>query len=363
MNIQKIEDWGLGLSKPLWIAGPCSAESPEQIENICEGLKGSAVQVFRAGIWKPRTRPNSFEGVGAEGLKWMEIPKSMLSIPVTVEVANAKHAEEALNAGIDILWVGARTTVNPFSVQEICEVLKGVDIPVMVKNPLNPDLQLWRGAIERLSNVGLTKIAAIHRGCSSNTPSRFRNEPEWSMPIHLKRLFPNITVISDPSHICGNRDMIAEISQTALNFGLDGLMIETHHDPDNAWSDAKQQIVPEDLKKIIGNLIVRQSIKEIPEIQSDLDELRENVDVLDNQVIEIISQRFEIIKQVGAYKKEHNLSVFQRDRWDDVINSRIKLATDRGISQSFIKNLLMDIHKESIRLQESMMKHNKHQKV
>ncbi|MDH5474967.1 MAG: bifunctional 3-deoxy-7-phosphoheptulonate synthase/chorismate mutase type II [Cyclobacteriaceae bacterium] len=355
MDIKKIEDWGLGLTTPLWIAGPCSAESKEQIESISQGLVGSGVQMFRAGIWKPRTRPNAFEGVGEEGLKWLEIPKKTLNIPVCVEVANAKHTEAALKAGVDVLWLGARTTVNPFSVQEVCDAVKGTDIPVMVKNPINPDQQLWIGAIERLLKVGITKIAGIHRGCSDNVPSRFRNNPEWSMPILLKKEFPTLSVVSDPSHICGNREMIEEIGQTALNFGLDGLMVETHHDPDNAWSDAKQQITPERLKEIINNFQIRHSIDESPELKTEMDQHRQIIDVLDKQLIEILSQRFKAIREVGQYKKEHNLSVFQRDRWDEVINTRIAMAIERGVSEDFMRKLLMDIHDESIKLQEASM--------
>lgn len=355
MDIKKIEDWGLGLTTPLWIAGPCSAESKDQIENISRGLVGSGVQMFRAGIWKPRTRPNAFEGVGEEGLKWLEIPKKILKVPVCIEVANAKHTEAALKAGVDVLWLGARTTVNPFSVQEVCDAVKGTDIPVMVKNPINPDQQLWIGAIERLLKVGITKIAGIHRGCSDNVQSRFRNNPEWSMPILLKREFPTLSVISDPSHICGNREMIEEIGQTALNFGLDGLMIETHNDPDNAWSDAKQQITPERLKSIIDNFQIRHSIDETPELKTEMDQHRQIIDVLDKQLIEILSQRFEAIREVGEYKKEHNLSVFQRDRWDEVINTRITMAKERGVSEEFMRKLLMDIHDESIKLQEESM--------
>ena len=355
MEIEKLENWGLGLKKPLWVAGPCSAESEEQITAISNGLVGSDVQMFRAGIWKPRTRPNAFEGVGEEGLKWLEIPKQILNIPVSVEVANAKHTEAALKAGVDVLWLGARTTVNPFSVQEVCDVLQGVDIPVMVKNPINPDQQLWIGAIERLMKVGITKIAGIHRGCSDNVPSRFRNNPEWSMPILLKREFPALSVISDPSHICGNREMIAEIGQTALNFGLDGLMIETHNDPDNAWSDAKQQITPSRLKEILDDVIIRHAIEETPELISEMEQHRQIIDVLDRQMIDILSQRFKAISQVGVYKKAHNLSVFQRERWDEVINTRISMAVELGVGEEFMRKLLMDIHDESIKLQEANM--------
>ncbi len=363
LDIKKIEDWGMNLQNPLWIAGPCSAETEEQVLGIATALKDSDISVFRAGIWKPRTRPGSFEGVGSEGLEWLMKAKKILNKPVSTEVANGKHVEEALKAGIDILWLGARTTVNPFSVQEVCDALKGTDIPVLVKNPINPDLQLWIGAIERLAQAGIDKIGAIHRGFSVNVPTRFRNKPEWSYPIHLKRLFPSLTVISDPSHICGNREMIEEISQRALNFGIDGLMIETHTNPDSAWSDAKQQVTPDVLNKILSNLELRQSIEDAPEFKSELDQLRENVDILDHQIIETLSERFKAIVKIGDYKSDHNLAVFQKDRWDEVIQSRINEATGKGLSEKFIKNILMDIHEESIRLQESRLSDLKNKKV
>ncbi|MDH5598496.1 MAG: bifunctional 3-deoxy-7-phosphoheptulonate synthase/chorismate mutase type II [Cyclobacteriaceae bacterium] len=355
IKITKIEDWGFGFKNPILVAGPCSAESAEQIDTISKQLKSSNIDMFRAGIWKPRTRPGSFEGVGEEGLEWMKIAKENLGKPVTTEVANAKHVEQALKAGIDILWIGARTTVNPFSVQEICDALEGVDIPVMVKNPINPDLQLWIGAIERLNNVGITKIAAIHRGFSNKYVTQFRNAPEWSMPLKLKELIPDISIISDPSHICGNREMLADISQKALNFGLDGIMVETHNDPDNAWSDAKQQITPETYNAMINNLVIRNSIDNAPELKTNLEELREKVDVMDRKLIDVLSERFEYIKSIGKYKRANNLAVFQKDRWKDVTESRVKMGTDRDLSEEFMRSLLSAIHEESIKQQEEML--------
>lgn len=356
MEIIDIQDWGLGLSEHVLIAGPCSAESPEQIEKIAKGLRGSNVEMFRAGVWKPRTRPGSFEGIGNDALGWLEIARETLNIPVTVEVANTSHVEAALKAGVDVLWIGARTTVNPFSVQEICDALRGTDIPVMVKNPINPDLQLWLGALERLNKVGINKLAGIHRGFSDPYEKRYRNKPEWSMPIHLKRLLPGISVICDPSHICGTREIIASVSQRAINFGLDGLMIETHHDPDNAWSDAKQQVTPEMLKIIYENLNFRETLDEHPEAISELDSFRQKVDLVDAQILELMADRFQIIKQIGEYKREQNLAVYQPNRWQDVMESRIRAGVKKGMTEKFMKSFLFAIHEESVKKQEAQLK-------
>ncbi len=356
MEIIDIQDWGLGLSEHVLIAGPCSAESPEQIEQIAKGLRGSNVEMFRAGVWKPRTRPGSFEGIGNDALGWLEIARETLNVPVTVEVANTAHVEAALKAGVDVLWIGARTTVNPFSVQEICEALRGTDIPVMVKNPINPDLQLWLGALERLHKVGINKLAGIHRGFSDPYEKRYRNKPEWSMPIHLKRLVPGLSVICDPSHICGTREIIASVSQRAINFGLDGLMIETHHDPDNAWSDAKQQVTPEMLKIIYENLNFRETLDQHPEAISELDSFRQKVDLVDVQILELMADRFQIIKQIGEYKREQNLAVYQPSRWQNVMESRIKTGVKKGMTEKFMKSLLFAIHEESVKKQEAQLK-------
>ncbi|MDH5381907.1 MAG: bifunctional 3-deoxy-7-phosphoheptulonate synthase/chorismate mutase type II [Cyclobacteriaceae bacterium] len=355
LQIEKIENWGFGFTRPLHIAGPCSAESEEQIIEVATGLKGSNVQLFRAGIWKPRTRPGSFEGIGKKGLLWLKNAKEILNVPTTVEVANAKHVEEALETGIDILWIGARTTVNPFSVQEICDALKGTDIPVMVKNPINPDLQLWLGAIERLNQVGINRIAAIHRGFSNRYITDYRNAPEWSLPLRLKEMIPEISIICDPSHICGVRKSIPDISQKALNFGLDGLMIETHHNPDEAWSDAKQQLTPENYKEMINNLVIRKSIDATPELKEDLAKLREKVDQMDRTLVDILAERFSYILSIGEYKRKNNLSVFQSDRWKEVTQSRINMGVEKGLSEEFMKEMMMAIHEESIKKQELML--------
>lgn len=357
MNHLPIEQWGLNLQTHLLIAGPCSVESAEQITTICQQMKQEKVpvQLFRGGIWKPRTRPGSFEGHGKEALSWLEIVRHELNIPVAVEVGSTSHVEEALKAGIDVLWIGARTTVNPFTVQEIAESLRGVDIPVMVKNPVNPDLALWIGALERLNAVGIKKLAVIHRGFTDEYDKRYRNKPNWSMPIHLKREIEGMQVINDPSHICGNRTGISEVAQRAINFGLDGLMIETHHDPDQAWSDAMQQITPADLKKLYNELSFK---KVVPAVEDDdtLIALRQKVDHMDDQLLDILSDRFRVIDAIGKHKREKGMAVFQPDRWKSVMDSRTRQGVQKSLSEHFMKNLLFAIHEESIKRQEKNLK-------
>ncbi|WP_439474372.1 chorismate mutase [Algoriphagus formosus] len=354
---KQIKDWGLGLTTPLIIAGPCSAESPEQIEKICLEMKAenAVPQLFRAGIWKPRTRPGSFEGIGEEGLKWMEIVRHHLNIPITVEVGNAAHAELALKHGVDVVWIGARTTVNPFAVQEIAEALRGSDVPVMVKNPMNPDLDLWIGALERMHAVGLDKLAAIHRGFSDAYDKRFRNKPNWSMPIHLKRVWTGMEVINDPSHIVGKRDGILDISQRAMNFGLDGLMIETHHDPDNAWSDAKQQVTPKALREILNSIDFKEPLENMKPDER-LEDLRRAVDHLDDQLLDVLQERFAVIDQIGEHKRQHHLTVFQSGRWKDVMESRTQKGVKKNLSEKFMKELLYSIHEESVKRQEKQLR-------
>ncbi|WP_143960048.1 chorismate mutase [Litoribacter populi] len=350
-------EWGLNLTNQLIIAGPCSAESPGQIEKVCLAMKEENVlpSLFRAGIWKPRTRPGSFEGIGEEGLKWMEIARHHLNVPITTEVGNAAHVEMALKHKVDVLWIGARTTVNPFAVQEIAEALRGTDIPVMVKNPMNPDLQLWIGALERLHAVGINKLAAIHRGFSDAYDKRFRNKPNWSMPIHLKREWKGMQVINDPSHIVGKRDGILETSQRALNFGLDGLMIETHHDPDKAWSDAKQQVTPAQLKQILQQLDFKTPLEEVQPSEK-LHDLRAAVDHLDDQLLDILAERFAVIEQIGAHKRENHLSVFQSERWKQVMDSRTQKGVSKNLGEKFMKELLFTIHEESVKRQEKQLR-------
>lgn len=351
------KDWGLGLNGHVIIAGPCSAETPEQVEKVClDMIQENAVPaIFRAGIWKPRTRPGSFEGIGEDGLKWMEIVRHHLNIPITTEVGNTAHVELALKYGVDVLWIGARTTVNPFAVQEIAEALRGVDIPVMVKNPMNPDLELWIGALERLHAVGINKLAAIHRGFSDSYDKRFRNKPNWSMPILLKNKWKGMEVINDPSHIVGKRDGILETAQRAINFGLDGLMIETHHDPDKAWSDAKQQVTPKQLHDILEALDFKHPL-ETEQPSERLHDLRTAVDHLDDQLLDILSERFSLIDQIGAHKRENKLTVFQADRWKSVMESRTEKGISKNLGKKFMKELLYCIHEESVKRQEKQLR-------
>ncbi|MDA7768373.1 bifunctional 3-deoxy-7-phosphoheptulonate synthase/chorismate mutase type II, partial [Flavobacteriales bacterium] len=308
-------------SKPLVIAGPCSAESREQVLTTAKGLVNKAT-VFRAGIWKPRTRPNSFEGVGEKALPWLNDVKAETGLQVATEVATAQHVEACLKANIDILWIGARTTVNPFYVQEIAEALKGVDISVMVKNPLHPELSLWMGALERLNQVGINRLSAIHRGFFTLEKSAFRNEPKWELPIKLKRLAPDLPIICDPSHISGSPQMLAEVSQTAMDLNMDGLMIETHYNPSLALSDAQQQITPEKLGELLDNLILRSSTHPNAQFRSALNKLRMEIDSIDKKLVEIVGQRTEIVKEIGRYKKENAVTILQIERWFEILKSR-----------------------------------------
>ena len=342
--------------KPIIIAGPCSAETEEQLFNTAREITASGkVNLLRAGIWKPRTRPGNFEGVGEEGLDWLVNAGKEFNIPVTTEVANAKHVELALKKGVDVLWIGARTTVNPFSVQEIADALKGVHIPVMIKNPINPDVQLWVGAIERIMEAGIDDVAAIHRGFSSFEKTKFRNDPKWGIPIDLMRIFPDLPIICDPSHIGGKRDLIQSISQKALDMNMSGLMIETHISPDNAWSDAEQQVTPKRLTEILTNLVVREKDSKNASFISILDELRGQVDEIDQQILEIIAKRLTVISEIGDYKKENNTTILQPERWFEILKSRKEMGDNYHLDTDFIDHLLKLIHKESVRIQTKIM--------
>lgn len=341
---------------PFLISGPCSAETPEQLFTIAKELKSNVnLDVLRAGIWKPRTRPNSFEGIGEEALKWLLDTKNELNLKTTVEVANAKHVELALKYNVDIIWLGARTTVNPFSVQEIADALKGVSIPVMVKNPINPDLQLWIGAFERLQQAGITDLAAIHRGFSSYGISTYRNKPMWEIPIELKRLFQDLPLFCDPSHIGGKRELIQSISQKAMDLTYDGLMIESHHNPDHAWSDAQQQVTPLVLKSILNALTIRDSKFTNADSIILLNELRSKIDSLDEAILEHISKRMDLIELIGALKKEHNIPILQVERWSTIMETFFALGKEFKLSDKFISELLNAIHTESIRKQTNLM--------
>ena len=356
MDTLKMNDWGLGLGKQVVIAGPCSVETEEQIDSLIDQFKQMPqIKMFRGGIWKPRTRPGNFEGLGEAALPWLQKVKQELNIPICIEVANTQHVEMALKHNIDVLWIGARTTVNPFSVQEIADALEGVDIPVMVKNPINPDLALWAGAIERLHKAGLHKLAAIHRGFADPYDKIYRNKPNWNLAMQLKLELPEIEIINDPSHIAGKSEMIQDVSQRALNFGMDGLMIETHPDPKNAWSDARQQLSPTELGQLLENISFKQMVDMEKEIPANLKEMREAVDHIDQKLIDLLSDRFHLIDQIGAYKKAHKLSVYQGARWQDVLENRIKLGMQKDMSEKFMKSLLVAIHDESVKRQEKQI--------
>ncbi len=344
------------LEHPVIISGPCSAESEEQVLNTARELaKTGKVDILRAGIWKPRTRPNSFEGIGVPGLEWLVNAGREIGVPVTTEVANAQHAEACLKAGVDILWIGARTTVNPFSVQEIADVLKGTDIPVMVKNPINPDLQLWIGAMERIYQAGIRRLAAIHRGFSSFEQTPFRNAPKWELPIELKTIYPELDIICDPSHIAGNRDLLGMISQKALDLDFTGLMIESHIEPSVALSDAKQQVKPARLGQLVNELTVRESSSNSPSFKSHLDDLRTSIDELDEIIMQKLSARMEIAEKIGAYKRDNNVTILQINRWDEVVQRRTNLGKVMGLSDDFMRKWLQIVHKESIRRQTAVM--------
>ena len=341
-------------TKPVIMAGPCSAETEEQVLNTAIPLAKMGIRIFRAGIWKPRTRPNAFEGVGSIGLSWLQTVQKETGMLVSTEVANVKHVYEALKYGVDILWIGARTSANPFAVQDIADSLRGVNIPVMVKNPVNPDVDLWIGAIERINNAGIKQMAAIHRGFSSYDKTLYRNVPQWQVPIELRRRIPQMPIITDPSHICGNREFLFDISQKAMDLNFDGLLIETHCNPDKALSDAKQQVTPEGLKKIIDRLIFRD-----PEISEDLmltlAELRDQIDKLDDRIINLLEDRMQVSEKIGAYKKENNITILQTKRWDDMLKTRLQLGNRKGLSEEFIIKLFRSIHQESINHQTSVM--------
>ncbi|QQS28014.1 MAG: bifunctional 3-deoxy-7-phosphoheptulonate synthase/chorismate mutase type II [Sphingobacteriales bacterium] len=353
-----LEQWNIGveLGKPLFISGPCSAETEEQVLETCIRLaKKPLVHILRAGIWKPRTRPNSFEGVGSIGLQWLKEAGKETGLPVCTEVANAKHVYEALRMGIDILWIGARTTVNPFAVQEIADALVGVDIPVMVKNPVNPDLELWIGALERLNYAGIFKLAAIHRGFSTYGKHKYRNRPQWEIPIELMRRFPDLPIICDPSHICGTREYLSDIAQKAMDLNFTGLMIESHINPSKALSDAEQQLVPEMYHQLIEGLVMRSSTSADQTFLHNLEELREIINEFDDKIIELIGQRMNVSKQIGRFKKATGITILQSARWDEIIHTRCEHGLKVGLSLEFTEALYNAIHKESIQHQASVM--------
>lgn len=334
------------------IAGPCSAETREQVLETAKGLKDLEIDYFRAGIWKPRTRPGEFEGVGSEALPWMQEVKDSFSLKICTEVAKAKHVEEVLKAGFDMIWVGARSTANPFTVQEIAEALKGVQIPVMVKNPTNPDLKLWIGAVERIQYSGINNISVIHRGFSTYQKTQFRNNPNWQIPIDFRQERPDIPMICDPSHIGGRTHLLQEIAQKAFDLKYDGLMIETHCNPIKAWTDAKQQITPNDLNELLSNLIVRDH----SEIEADeIQQLRAQINIKDEELIQILKDRMAISEKIGYFKKDRNSAVYQPTRWEEVLRNNVIKAMDAQLSDEFSKEIFKLIHQESIRIQSEIL--------
>jgi len=360
LNIQPLSSWITAVNEPFLIAGPCSAETEDQLVATAHLLKSTGkVTALRAGIWKPRTRPGEFEGIGSIGLEWLKRAKAETGLPTAVEVATAKHVEEALAAGVDILWVGARSTANPFTVQEIADALKGVDVPVLVKNPVNPDISLWIGAIERINNAGITKLAAIHRGFSSYEKSAFRNEPMWDIAIHLKTLAPHLPIICDPSHITGNRDLIGYVSQKALDLDMQGLIIESHIDPSVAWTDAKQQVTPAALADLIDRLVLRKPEAGDAVVKDKLHDLRNNIDKIDDLLIQKIAERMKIAEEIGTYKRDNNITILQVNRWDEILQKAINYGKALKLSEEFTEKFLELIHNESIRRQTEIMNKDK----
>ena len=341
---------------PLIISGPCSAETEEQVMTTARGLANTGkVDIMRAGIWKPRTRPGSFEGIGTKGLPWLQQAKKETGIPVAVEVATAKQVEDALHFDVDVLWVGARTTVNPFSVQEIADALRGVKVPVLIKNPLNPDLELWVGGMERMAKAGIEDLGLIHRGFSSYGNTDFRNAPMWHLAIEMKRRFPNVPMINDPSHICGRRDILQSVAQQAIDLDFDGLIIESHVDPDNAWSDAKQQITPEVLKQMLDSIRWRKENVQNEDFLSALEKLRQQINQLDDELLQVLSTRMKVAQKIGEYKKNNDITILQTNRWNEILDRAIAKGNNLGLSDEFVTKYMDAVHMESINQQNKIM--------
>jgi len=356
-NTKELRTWldDMKLDHPLVIAGPCSAETEEQVLKIAHELKDSDVNYFRAGIWKPRTRPGNFEGVGALGLKWLQKVKEETGMKTCTEVANAAHVKLALEYDVDLLWIGARSTVSPFIMQEIADALQGTDKIVLVKNPVNPDLSLWLGGIERLYTAGIKNLGAIHRGFSTYEKSKYRNTPEWQLAIEFQNRFPDLPLINDPSHITGKRDMVFDVCQTALDLNFDGLMIETHYDPENAWSDAAQQVTPDALKKIMEDLKVKKQTETATSYREPLENLRAQINVVDDQLIDLLGKRMQVADKIGQLKKDQNVAVLQSRRWNEILGNMVLEGESRGLSEEFILKMFKAIHQESIVHQEKII--------
>ena len=342
--------------RPLIISGPCSAETEEQVIQTATRLAATGkVDILRAGIWKPRTRPGSFEGIGTKGLPWLQQAKKESGLPVAVEVATAKQVEDALHFGVDVLWIGARTTVNPFSVQDVADALKGADVPVLIKNPINPDLELWIGAVERVANAGIKNIGLNHRGFSSYGNTEYRNSPMWHLAIEMKRRNPGMLLINDPSHICGRRDILMDVAQKAIDLDFDGLIIESHIDPDNAWSDAKQQVTPERLGEMIGSIVWRTEDIDSEELHAVMEKMRQQINQLDDELLQLIGQRMKVADKIGQYKKDNNITILQTNRWNAILERAYERGEKLGLSQEFITKYFDAVHMESINHQNKIM--------
>ena len=351
MELEKLNLKGVEDKRPLVIAGPCSAETEEQVMDTAKQLAKNGIKVFRAGVWKPRTMPGGFEGNGVAALPWLQQVKKETGMLVATEVATAKHVEEALKYGVDLLWIGARTTADPFAVQEIADTLKGVDMPILVKNPVNPDLELWIGALQRINNAGIKRLGAIHRGFSTYDKKLYRNLPQWHIPIELHRRIPELSIICDPSHISGRRDLISPLCQQAMDLQFDGLIIESHCDPDHAWSDASQQLTPDVLSLILNNLVIR----ETNQTTENLAELRKQIDEIDMDLTEMLAKRMRVAREIGIYKKEHEMAILQTQRYDEIINKRVEAGSAMEMDGEFMKVVFEAIHAESVRQQMKIM--------
>ncbi len=357
LDVRDRDEWTVPFpeSGPLTIAGPCSAESEEQVMRVAKELNNQNIHVFRSGIWKPRSRPGSFEGIGEEGLRWLRNVKSATDLAVTVEVANADHVEKALDTGVDVLWIGARTTTSPFAVQEIADALRGTDVPVLVKNPINPSVKLWIGALERIRNAGIDQIGTVHRGFSTYETSPNRYDPIWKLPIEIMRRFEDLPILCDPSHICGTTDPLADVAQKALDLEFDGLMVEVHPDPARAKSDAAQQLRPDEFQNLMDQLQVRREDSGDEEFRRKLRKWREEIDLIDEELVELLSRRMDIIRRIGKEKARSDVTILQRDRWSDVFEDRLQEGKAKNLDEEFTRSILEAIHEEAIRIQDRIL--------
>lgn len=356
LDLVPVSEWGFfTLPKPMVIAGPCSAESEEQVMETARGLKELGIHVFRAGVWKPRTHPGGFEGYGTPALKWLARVKKELGMFTCCEVANEKHVYECIKHGVDMLWVGARTSANPFLMQELADAISDADIPVLVKNPVNPDLELWIGALERLNCAGVRKLGVVHRGFTTSQKMAYRNDPGWNIALQLRTLYPNLPFFADPSHMGGSRQYLLELSQRALDLGLDGLMIEAHNNPSCALSDAKQQLTPDGLAELLGKIVVRDPDSDSSEYRENINQLRTRIDVLDENILHLLKQRMEISEKIGQYKKDHNIAIVQASRWDSLLADIVEKGLASGMSEEFLNTVFAAIHTESVRKQNNIL--------